>query len=77
MRGRGSDRHARVFERCGRVHALVLRVEILDTGRTRASRQAVQRRVAFSQRDDMFFGIGNVREKFAEAPDAALVKRIA
>ena len=77
MRGRRGDRHARVFERCGRVHALMLGVEILDTGRARAPGQAVQRRVAFTQRDDMLFAIGNVRKQFAEAPNAALVERIA
>src|SRR6266853_1076427 len=32
---------------------------------------------ARAQRDDMLFRIGNAREKFAEAPDAALVERIA
>jgi len=57
----------------------MLGVKILDTGRTRTPGQAVQRRVAFAQRDDMLFvfGIGNVRKKFAEAPNAALVERIA
>src|SRR6266404_7048746 len=54
----------------------MLGVKILDTNRARASWQAVQRRVSFAQRDGMFFGIGNVRKKFAEAPDAALVERI-
>ena len=75
VRGRGSERHARVFERCGRVHALVLGVEILDTSRAGASRQMVERRVAFTQRDDMLFG--NVRKKFAKAPDSALIERSA
>ena len=54
-------------------------IKILDTDRARAPWQVVQRRVAFAERDDMFFvfGIGNVREKLAEAPDAALVERVA
>src|ERR1019366_6074592 len=75
MRGRGSEGHARVFERRGRVHALVLGAEILNSGRACAPWQAVQRRVSFAERDGMFRG--NVRKKFAETPDAALVERIA
>jgi hypothetical protein len=75
MRGRGGERHARVFERCGRVHALMLGVEILNSQRARAPWQVIERRVAFAQRDGMLFG--NVRKKFAETPDSALVKRFA
>ena len=75
MRGRGGESHARVFERGGRVHALVLGAEILDADRARASWQVIERRVAFAQRDGVFFG--NVRKKFAEAPDSALVERVA
>src|ERR1019366_139624 len=75
MCGRGSDGHARVFERCGRVHALVLGAEILNSSRARAPGQVVERRVPFAERDGMFRG--NVWKKFAEAPDAALVERFA
>ncbi len=74
MRGRGSERHAGVFERCCRIHALVLGVKIFDSRRLRAPGQAIKRSIAFAQRDGMLFEIGNVRKKFAEAPDSALVE---
>ena len=53
----------------------MLGVEILDTGRAGTSWHVIERRVSFAQRDGMFFS--NVRKKFAEAPDAALVERFA
>ena len=75
VRGRRGERHACVLERCGRVHALVLGVQILDAGRAGAARQVIQRRVSFAQRNGVF--LGDVRKQFAEAPDSALVERLA
>ena len=75
VRKRGCERHARVFKRCGRVHALVLGAKILDPSRARAPWQAVEWRVSFAQGDGVLFR--NVGKEFAEAPDSALVERIA
>ena len=53
----------------------MLGVEILHTRGARTSRQTVERRVPFAQCDGVFFR--DVGEKFAEAPDSALVKGFA
>jgi len=55
----------------------MLGVKILDIGGAGAARQAVERRVAFAQGDGVLLEIGNVGKKFAEAPDSALVERMA
>ena len=55
----------------------MLGAETLNSGDSRATGQAIERRIAFAQGDGMFFEIGNVREDFAETPDAALVEGFA
>ena len=75
MRGRGGEGHARVFERRGRIHALMLGVKIVDSGVTGTTWQVVERRVAFPQSNGVFFR--NMRKEFAKAPDSALVEIVA
>ena len=53
----------------------MLGAEILNSSRALAPWQVVERRVSFDERDGMLRG--NVRKKFTEAPDAALIERIA
>ena len=53
----------------------MLGLKMIDTGSMGATRQAVKRRVAFAQGNDVLFR--NLRKKLAEAPDAALVEGMA
>ena len=52
----GGNRHAGVFERASRVHALMLRVKACYPGAAGALRKFVQRGVALAQGDDVCFG---------------------
>src|ERR1700747_1792147 len=51
----------------------MLRQKMLDSHRTRAAWHLIQRSISLAQRNGIFRR--NVWQKFAEAPDAALVKR--
>jgi hypothetical protein len=62
--------HAGVFERGGRVHALMFGLECVHTCRTSTTRKVIERSIAFLQRDRVVAGLEG-GQKFAEAPDAA------
>ena len=51
----------------------MLGLECVEADNAGAARELIERSVAFAQSDHVLFG--NLREEFAEAPDAALVER--
>src|SRR5258706_13188086 len=51
----------------------MLGLECVEADNAGAARELIERSVAFAQSDHVLLGI--LREKFAEAPDAALVER--
>ena len=74
QRGGGGNGHASVFERCRGIHALVLRIEMIDSHGLRAAAQVIERSIALSERDNVLSA--DDWQEFAKAPDAALVKGI-
>ncbi len=72
MRDREGGRHARVFEGAGRVHALVLGVELLMPEQACAAAKVEQGRIAFPQGDNLA-GIVDDRQQIAKTPHTTLV----
>ena len=66
-------RHARVFERSGRIHPLVLGKKLVDSQRLGRARQVIERRIALAQRHRVAKAVQN-RQQLAEAPDAGVVQ---
>ena len=69
-------RHAGIFERPGRIHALMFGEELLNSRGAAAGRQLIKRRVAFPQSDDLF-PVVQSRKNFAKTPDPAFIQSIA
>ena len=52
----------------------MLGLECVEADNARAAREFIERSVAFAQSDHVL--LGNLREKFGKAPNAALVERL-
>ncbi len=63
-----------VFERAGRVQALMFGVKVWHSGDARGLRKFVERSVAFAQGDDFLLGLWRGQE-LPESPHAAQVDR--
>ncbi len=67
--------HARVFERAGGIHALMLGVKLVDAQGFGGARQVIERRVALEQGHGVAKVLQN-GQQLAEAPDAGVVQRL-